>query len=97
MTEPTPIVRPPTVIELIIQRLDTGKGDQRLWRAIISQALKDLTSCRAERRKEATDWFVKARKDYRWICDNASISFWRLRKEVMKELKIAYQPVTANN
>ena len=78
----------PNILNMLIQMLDKGYGDQRLWRAIISQAVKDLNASDKKVRMEAIEWFVRCGKDYRAVCKNANVLYWRLRQAIMKELKI---------
>jgi hypothetical protein len=84
------------------QQIATTKnqGDQRMWCAVILQALDDATSdlkqTKPNDRQDARDWFLKGGKDFRDVCSLAGLDHERVRVEAKRKIDDAIAGVSFN-
>lgn len=58
-----------------------------LWRAVLCQALRDLTSpSDREAQEEALRWIFEASADYVWVCESAGFAPSLFRRHVLEGL-----------
>lgn len=85
----------------MIQQIATTKNqaDQRMWCAVILQALDDATSdlkIKPRDRQDARDWFLKAGKDFRDVCSLAGMDHECVRVEAKRKIESAIAGVSFN-
>jgi hypothetical protein len=83
------------------QQIATTKnqGDQRMWCAVILQALNDATSdlkIKPRDRQNARDWFLKGGKDFRDVCSLAGMDHECVRIEAKRKIESAIAGVSFN-
>lgn len=63
--------------------------EKELWRAVMSQALLDISdrSLRARDRREARRWFSMQSLDFLTVCDLADMDPNSIRKKALKMMK----------
>jgi hypothetical protein len=86
----------------MIQQIATtqNQGDQRMFCAVILQALDDATSdlkqTKPRDRQNARDWFLKAGKDFRDVCSLAGMDHECVRIEAKRKIENAIAGVSFN-
>ncbi|GHS91909.1 hypothetical protein AGMMS49949_03100 [Alphaproteobacteria bacterium] len=61
--------------------------EQDLWKAVIAQAIRDIfTRSSALHRKSALAWFYYNSRDYKQVCQLASVDSRQLRKAILEAL-----------